>query len=99
MGTRQRYRLIDIQQLGSSLGMDTARESFSHRYLEEINVQIRKNEWLREPAWTEGLAVGSEPYLKSISDGITGRKTLRSEPYSAPGGKGWVLRETGPHYA
>ena len=99
VGTRQRYGLIDFHHVGNSLGLDPKSDHFHNLYLEAINTKIHQNELFREPAWTEGLAVGREAFIESISEHITGRKTLKSTPYGSSGSKGLVLREAGVDYA
>ena len=97
MGLRQRYQVLDLEQLLQHLGgipLTTFRENYARRLQEAL--QRRNLE--REAKWTESLAVGSETYVKKVGKQIAHRVHLRyAEDKVAPGS--WLVREVRPQYA
>ena len=89
MGTRQRYRLLDLERLCWRLGTDSledVRKILSTTLIETI----ARDELKREPCWTESLAVGSMPYLEKIKPMVLSRReteVVEERPDF------WVLKE------
>jgi putative transposase len=90
MGLRRRYRVLDVERLLFLLGHAELGD-FRRNYLAMIEERIARVHMLREPQWTECVAVGSEEFVRSIEPRIQGRQTLEI----AGQGDQWVLRETG----
>ena len=61
MGTRRRYRLLDLERLCWRLGTDCLEEvrKILRATLEET---LAKDQRKREPCWTESVAVGTRAY-------------------------------------
>jgi hypothetical protein len=62
IGTRQRYRIINIDRLLQSLHLNNHAE-LSHLHAEGISEQIALKKLTRAPHWTEALAVGSKDFV------------------------------------
>ena len=58
MGSRQRYRLIDVERLCWRLRADNV-EEVRKNLIASLAERIARDEVKREPCWTESLAVGS----------------------------------------
>lgn len=93
MGLRQRYRVLDTERLLQFLDGVTT-ESFREAYAAGIDARLASGDLRRECAWTDGLAVGSRPYVERVA-----RETNRTqlEYASLPdsrGSDGWWVRES-----
>jgi len=58
MGSRKRYRLIDLERLCWRLRADNV-EEVPKNLIASLAERIARDEVKREPCWTESLAVGS----------------------------------------
>jgi hypothetical protein len=56
---------------------------------------IERQQFARDPVWTESTAVKSESFISSIAREIRNREEL---DLSVDHGVGWVLKETGTEY-
>lgn len=88
MGTRQRYRLLDLDRLCWRLrttGLEELRKNLEVSLQEAIGREAME----REAHWTESLAVGSRGYVERIQPLILSRREtdLIERPF------GWVLKE------
>jgi hypothetical protein len=89
IGKRKRYRLIDLDCVLKWFdGM--SREKLKGQYRNAIELTIEREEMGRNPVWTESIAVGSEEFVKHISDQIQTRIRLKVDEV-ADGI--WVVRE------
>ena len=64
---KQRYTLIDYEVLIDLLNirsMEELKEVYS-RWVEEA---LRKQDWERQPRWTESIAVGSEAFIENTKE-------------------------------
>lgn len=89
MGEKNRYRITKINrvlELNGGVGLD----SFRNNYKVSINEAIESRSLQRDPRWTESIAVGSEGFVLSIEEQITGRRKLKIESNSAGD---WTIRE------
>ncbi len=76
MGLRERFRLLDVGRLLDLLGtpdLAVFRELHSAR----IAMAIQERQLHRESHWTEAVAVGSEWYVRKITERLTRRKRLQ----------------------
>jgi putative transposase len=65
VGTRRRFRLLDIDCLLEVLGLPD-RKSLAEIHQQQIMDSIHNNHLAREAIWTESIAVGSEAFVKEI---------------------------------
>jgi hypothetical protein len=87
----KRYRILDSEALLQHLG-DVAPASFRESYAAGIEEQIAKTV-AREAAWTEGLAVGSRPFVERVVREV-GRTQISYSQLSSSGAEAWCVRET-----
>jgi putative transposase len=74
---RQRYRIIDIPMLGHLAGCQTP-EELRARWIARTECALsEQSARYREPAWTESLAVGREPFLRTIKHSLGTRAVTR----------------------
>jgi len=94
MGTRSRYRLIDLERLCWRVGaasLQEVRENLDRSLAETIaQDQVR-----RQPCWTESLAVGSSSFVEKIQPFILSRRETEIVETDS---KLWVLRESSAPY-
>jgi putative transposase len=98
---RSRYRVLDLARLATLTGCSSV-EVFRARHIELVSATLATRELVREPIWTEMVAVGERRFVEDIRGrlGLTrlqrigtddnGHSTLREEtpPYKAtPGTK------------
>ncbi len=76
-----RYRLIDRKTLKSTLGF-TDEEVLIDAYLQAISDAMQNSPQIRQPMWTESIAVGDEAYVaetkRKLSSMAIGRKIIPS---------------------
>lgn len=90
MGTRSRYRLIDLERLCWRLragSLDEVRKNLEARLIQTIAGDRMK----REACWTESLAVGSNSFVEQIQPLILSR--MEAEIVEADEDV-WILKET-----
>jgi hypothetical protein len=76
VGTRQRYRLIDLEQLCWRLGTASLEEVRGN--LEACLAEtIARDQMKREPCWTESLAVGGVCFLEKVNHRFCPAETPR----------------------
>jgi putative transposase len=98
MGSRRRYRLLDLERLCWRFG-GVAIEQLRTHLEERLNDAIAKGQLAREPWWTESLAVGRPEFLDHVRPMLTARRDLEISqplPDAAPGV--WALKEAGIPY-
>jgi putative transposase len=88
MGTRQRFRILDLDRVLSLLGGINISE-FREHYEWLVKERIAKDQMKRESQWTEAIAVGSESFVREMAARITGRQKLEIQR----GGENWILKE------
>jgi len=94
-GQRSRYRLVDLDSLQKWFdGM--SRAEFIEAYRRSINDAIAAHRLKRDPVWTEAIAVGSEEFVRRVSDEIKTRVKLEVDE----AGEGvWVVRDPEVSYS
>jgi len=93
VGTRKRYRLIDIQQLLRSLDLDDMKD-LARLHSEGVDDLIARRSLKREAFWSESLAVGSQEYAEKIKKVLWRRTYFEEECVSQDDQSlAWVVRE------
>lgn len=68
-------------------------ESFRQAYAAGISERIVRGDLIRETAWTDGLAVGSKPYVERVAR-QPNRLQIEYAPLTDSGrSEGWWVRE------
>ena len=93
IGARRRYRVLDMDSVLQLFGDGSAAE-FREQYEAMIEERIAKDLAKREPEWTESIAVGSEEFVREVSQFIQGRQELEFKPQ----GEYWCLCEVPTPY-
>lgn len=73
MGQRSRYRLLSLERMLESLDMPSM-AVFQRTYSEGIRELLEHRSLLREPVWTEALAIGDRPFVENIATGFVRRR-------------------------
>jgi len=89
MGSRKRYRVIDLERLCWHLRADNV-EEVRKNLIASLAERIARDEVKREPCWTESLAVGSLGFVEKVKPLILFRR--KTEMVSTAGDV-WVLQE------
>jgi len=93
-GLRKRYRLLDVQEAMNWVG-ESCLEAFAKAYASSIDEAVARHELLREPMWTESIAVGRESFVEAVREKTTRRREFTiSETHSDC----WTIREPSPSY-
>jgi hypothetical protein len=90
MGDRQRYRLLDRDQLLWLLNTRDLAE-LRRSYQESLGDRIERHELARDPRWTERVAVGGKEDVERVKVGLGLGTGLEVVALDEPGGT-WVLR-------
>jgi putative transposase len=88
MGTKQRNRLLDVSKLLSLLRTDDL-QAFRRNFQVALEETLAKRSMLREPKWTEAVAVGSAEFVSDMEAQVRNRQVTRVEEDSGV----WALRE------
>jgi putative transposase len=95
LGNRKRYRVLNAERLLWSLGLPDDLDGFRDWYrvtLADLSVAAYQ---LREPHWTECVAVGGRDWIESMSSRLTvGRRAVHELASSQP----LSLAEAAPSY-
>jgi putative transposase len=94
VGSRRRYRLIDLDRLCWRLRASSP-EELRKNLLANLEERIAREEVKREPCWTESLAVGSLEFVEKIKPLIVFR---RETEVVAAAESVWELRESTVDY-
>jgi hypothetical protein len=97
-GRRQRYRLIDREELLLAFDMGDDWGGIMAAYEEDLCDRIERDRLQREWQWTESLAVGSRAFVERARPTIKGRLKLEFEE-AASAGSMWILKEETASYA
>jgi hypothetical protein len=73
MGSRRRYRLLDLDQLCFRVRASTVEDLRQHLSL-SLEEAIAENEMRRVPFWTESIAVGSSGFVEKVQPLILSRR-------------------------
>jgi len=94
VGERQRYRLLNIEEAAAQCGGGSV-EAFRRNYVGVIAEAIRRRDLVRQPCWTESIAVGAETFVREIEEKTERRREMVVEE-TAP--SQWTVREAGVDY-
>ena len=94
MGTRKRYRVVDIERLCWRLQTNDV-EQVRKNLEVSLAERIARDEMKRQPCWTESLAIGSRDYVKEVEPGIQ----FRRETEIVENADRWILQESGIPYS
>ena len=93
VGTRRRYRLIDIRQLLRSLDLDDAQD-LARLHCAGVEDLILRGSLKREALWSESLAVGSQEYVETIKKDLWQRTRFEEECVTQEDqSRAWIVRE------
>ena len=92
-GLRQRYRMLDMAEVLKMHGDCTAQQ-FAANYRATIEDDLTGS-LVREPMWTESIAVGSESFVKGIAEETHNRMELEVQSTHTDA---WTIRETAEPY-
>ena len=94
VGARTRYRLLDLERLCWRVGAASLAEL--RKNLEKsLTETIAQDRIRRESCWTEGVAVGSNAFVKEVQPLILSRRETEIVESDS---KMWILKETPPPY-
>ncbi|MBT6275184.1 MAG: transposase [Chromatiales bacterium] len=92
-GGRKRYRVLDLERLAELLNCATV-DDLCDSHCAHVEAALR-SPIVREPIWTESIAVGSKSFVTAIEArfGLSGDRVRLSEAESS-----YVLKEESPEY-
>ncbi len=97
-GQRSRYRILDIERLLESLGMNNL-EEFSRIYMDGINEQLAQQSLERKAEWTESIAVGARKFVERIARNCDDRRIFSYTSLDdSENGAPWAVRESRASY-
>ncbi len=97
-GQRERYRILDLERLLASVELSSLTE-FRSVHEEGIEESIRLRALVREPEWTETLAVGSLPFVERVSGAYESRRKFTyAETGITPNLSTWTIHEKAQPY-
>jgi putative transposase len=94
---RQRKWVIDREAMADVLGCTTVEEMVAVIKARTAEL-IESGYGEREPEWTEGIAVGSEEYVREVAEALRYRKGAWHRMIEEAGGGAMVLHEAGERY-
>ncbi len=98
-GQRQRYRIVDGKRLLFLTGF-TSLPEFAEFYRASISERLAARDMVREPCWTEAVAVGGAEFVDATVRTTSYRRHMeRYEVHGPAGGKAWAVREPGVSYS
>ena len=98
IGKRKRYTLLDMEQVVDSIGMSHTLTTFNSAYIENIEQTLNTEDLVRDPKWTESLAVGNPAFVKEVQPTIKNRRRFE-EKETLSSENEWVLKESMSEYA
>jgi hypothetical protein len=97
-GQRERYRIVNQDRLLSLTGFSSMPE-FSNFYRASISERLSAGERMREPCWTEAVAVGSEDFVDAAETTTAYRRHMQRYEVTNPAGdKAWAVRDPDVSY-
>ncbi len=97
LGSRTRYRILNIERLLESLGGISERR-FRRWYSDAVEERIARGQMQREPLWTDSLAVGSEAFVEGATQQYKNRWTFDIAQQQVSGTQAWTVRESSASY-
>ena len=97
-GQRQRYRIVDEERLLFRTGFSSM-SAFAEFYRTSMEERLGAGNIVREPCWTEAVAVGSEPFVDAAEQTTAYRRRMERYEITDPMGKTtWAVREASGAY-
>jgi hypothetical protein len=96
-GHRKRYCLINQQRLLAWTGHQDI-EQFQEHYERDVTTRIQQRILQRESQWTDAVAVGTEAFIKSVTQQLPDRRRWQIEETTVGHPPGIILREPTPAY-
>jgi putative transposase len=97
-GTRQRYRLLNTEDLLRRLEIASPRDLWDW-YRGTIDGQLAAGGLTREAHWTESLAVGSQRFVEAVGCRYPSRQHFVFGEIPSGTGSTWTVRERATSYA
>ena len=98
-GTRSRYRILDIERLLERLDISRL-EDFRAVYADGIENLLQRDELVREPEWSEALAVGDRLFVEEIAKNYSARSKFQySEVPQESNPDVWAVKELRDPYS
>ncbi len=91
MGTRRRYRLVDLDRLCWRVRASTL-EDFRRNLAVGLEEAIARGELKRVPYWTESIAVGSAGFVGQVEPMVLVRREMETEQVQEGGYGHWAKR-------
>ncbi len=95
IGTRKRYFLLNIPEILLQCQCRSLKE-LRTTYIDIIDEALSRRDFVRDPVWTESIAVGSQSFVKQIEEKTKNRIKLTIED---AGSSRWVIRESDVSYS
>jgi putative transposase len=92
-GIRLRYRLLSMKEVCRRTNQQDEK-AVRAWYSQWLNEAADDEARVRNPQWSESIAIGSKPFVQSVGNKIDNRKLMDVEEQSV----GWILREPKPSY-
>lgn len=96
MGTRKRYRVIDDKIWMETLGFGNIAE-LRIRYKSVLDLFLNQKNQLRDPQWTESIAVGDHQFVELLRSKFS-RVRIDISATDSLEGKNWSIREEDTPY-
>jgi putative transposase len=93
MEKKRRYRVVDLDLLCQMMGAVSLKD-FQLHLEQRIEESIAQGRLVREPKWTESLAIGRPEFVASIGPQIQWRRKLETVEEDG----NCILRESAPQY-
>ncbi len=85
LGERKRYRVLDLERLMSCLGIPPDVSAFRNWYGATLTEMCQTEYLVREPLWTECVAVGGRQWVETLSSRlIAGQRAIRELSQDTP---------------
>lgn len=75
---RERYRILDFERIQELLGLDDDQDLAEWQRTAVSTRMVKPLALVRQPCWTEALAIGDPSYLKEVADRLGSVSRFRS---------------------
>ncbi len=98
LGKRRRYRIIDLERLCVLAGFASVR-AFAEYYADSVTRKLERDRQVREPYWTEAVAVGSRKFVEDVEKSVACRQRMHKYTVGAEAeADTWAVSETSVPY-
>ncbi len=99
VGKRRRYRIIDQERLLALAGFASSR-AFAEYYATSVSDKLERHRQVREPYWTEAVAVGSKEFVEDAGEAVAHRRRMHHYKIDIEAEENlWVVRESSVPYS